>query len=70
MGGETKSSVSLLKKRVHNLLFLAHKFLAFFQAVGLTFDFDDGAVMQDAVQDGGGNGNVGKDFIPLREGLV
>ena len=52
------------------MLFLAHKFLAFFQAVGLTFDVDDSAVMQNAIQDSGGDGNVGKDLIPLGEGLV
>ena len=52
------------------MLFLAHKFLSLLQAVGLTFDVDDGAAMQDAVRDGGGNGNVGKDLIPLGEGLV
>ena len=60
----------MLKKGIYNLLFLAHKFLAFFQSVGLAFDVDNGAVMQDAVQDGGGNGNVGKDLIPLREPCV
>ena len=44
-GGVTKLSVSLLKKSVHDLLFLAHKFLAFFQAIRLTLDVDNGAVM-------------------------
>ncbi len=29
----TSSGVSLLKKRIHGLLLLAHKFLAFFQPV-------------------------------------
>ncbi len=28
------------------------------------------SMMQGAVQDGGGNGDVGKDLVPLREGLV
>ena len=68
--GVTKLSVSLLKKSVHDLLFLAHKFLALFQAVRLTLDIDNGTVMQNAVQNSGGDGNVGKDLIPLREGLV
>ena len=68
--GVTKLSVSLLKKSVHDLLFLTHKFLAFFQAVRLTLDVDNGAVMRDAIQDGRGNRNIGKDFIPLGEGLV
>ena len=68
--GVTKLSVSLLEKSVNDLLFLAHKFLAFFQPVGLTLDVNDSAVMQDTIQDGGGNGDVGKDLIPLRKGLV
>ena len=42
----------------------------FFQAVRLTLDVDNGAVMQYLIQDGGGNGNVGKDLVPLGEGLV
>ena len=69
-GGVTKLSVSLLKKSVHDLLFLTHKFLAFFQAVRLTLDVDNSAVMQDTVQDGGGDGDVGKDLVPLGESLV
>lgn len=52
------------------MLLLAHKFLAFFQAVRLTLDIDNGAVMQDTVQDGGGDGDVGKDLVPLGEGFV
>ena len=53
-GGVTKLSVSLLKKSVHDLLFLTHKFLAFFQTVRLALDVNDSAVMQDTIQDGGG----------------
>ena len=60
----------MLKKSVHDLLLLAHKFLAFFQTVRLALDVNDSAVMQDAVQDGGGDGDVGKDLVPLGEGLV
>ena len=60
----------MLEKRVHNLLLLAHKFLALLQAVRLALDVNNSAVMQDAVQDGGGDGDVGKDFVPLGEGLV
>ena len=66
----TKLGVSLLKKSVHNLLLLAHKFLAFFEAVRLAFDVNNGAVMQDTIQDGGGDGDVGKDLVPLEEGLI
>ena len=68
--GVTNSSVSLLKKCVYNLLLLAHKFLALLQAVRLTLDVDNGAVMQDTIQDGGGDGDVGKDLVPLGESLV
>lgn len=60
----------MLKKSVHNLLFLAYKFLSPLEAVGLALDVNNGAVMQDAVQDGGGNGDVCKDLVPLEEGLV
>ena len=60
----------MLKKCVNNLLFLPHKFLAFFQAVGFSLDVNHRTVMQDAVQDCGGDGDVGEDLIPLREGLV
>ena len=60
----------MLKKSVHDLLFLAHEFLAFFQPVRLALDVDNGAVMQDTIQDSGGDGGVGKDLIPLGEGLV
>ncbi len=49
------------------MLFLTHKFLAFFQTVRLALDVNDSAVMQDAVQDGGGDGDVGKDLVPLGE---
>ena len=51
-------------------MFLAHEFLTFFQMVRLALDVDHGAVMQDAIQDCGGNGDVGKDLVPLGEGLV
>ncbi len=60
----------ILPMSLYNLLFLTHKFLALFQAVRLTLDIDNGTVMQNAVQNSGGDGNVGKDLIPLREGLV
>ena len=60
----------MLEKSVNDHLFLAHKFLAFFQPVGLTLDVNNSAVMQDTIQDGGGNGDVGEDFVPLGKGLV
>ena len=68
--GGKKSGTALLKKRINDLLFVAHKFLALFQTIRLTPDVEHGAVMQNTIQDGGGDGNVGKDFIPLRKGLV
>ena len=60
----------MLKKSVHDLLFLAHKFLALLQAVRIALDVNYGAVMQDAIQNGGGDGDVGKDLVALGEGLV
>ena len=52
------------------MLFLTHEFLSFLQTVRLTLDVDHGAVMQYMIQDGGDNGNIGSDLIPLGEGLV
>ena len=66
----TKSGVTLLKKSVHDLLLMAHKFLAFLEAVRLAFDVNNGAVMQDTIQDSGGNGDVSKDLVPLRKGFI
>ena len=40
------------------------------QTVRLALDVDDGAVMQDAVQNCGRDGDVGKDLVPPGEGLV
>ena len=65
-----KLSVTLLKKGVHDQLLLAHKFLALLEAVRLTFDVNNGAVMEDAIQDSGGDVDVGKDLVPLGEGLI
>lgn len=68
--GVTKSGTSLLKKSVHDLLLLAHKFLAFFQSIRFALDVDYSAMMQNPVQDGGGDGDIGKYLVPLGEGLV
>ena len=42
------------KKGIDDVLFLLHKLLAHFEAVALTLDVDDGAMVQDTVEDGGG----------------
>ena len=68
--GGRKLGVTLLKKSVDNLLFLTHKFLTLLEAIRFALDVNDGAVMQNPVQDSGGNGDVGKDFVPLGEGLI
>ena len=60
----------MLKKSIDDLLFLPHKFLAFFEAIGFSLDVNHGTVMQDAVQDRGSNGYIGKDLVPLRECLI
>ena len=65
-----KSGIALVKKSIDNVLFLAHEFLAFFEAVGFTLDVDNGTVVKDAVEDSGGDGDVGKDLVPLGESFV
>ena len=60
----------MFKKSVYDLLLLAHKFLSFLETVRLALDVDHSAVMQDTLQDSEGNGDVGKDLVPLGEGLV
>ena len=60
----------MLKKGVDDLMLLTHKFLALFKPVGLTLDVNDSAVMQDTIQNGGGNGDVGEDLVPLGKSLV
>ena len=60
----------MVKKSVDNLLLLLHKLLAFFEAVTLALDVDDGTMMEHPVEDGGGDGNVGEDLVPLGKGLV
>ena len=58
------------KESVDDVLFLFHKFLALFQPVTLALDVNDGAMMQNTIKDCGGDGNIGKDLIPLRECFV
>ena len=60
----------MFKKSVHDLLLLTHKFLSLFEAVRFTLDVNDGAVVQNTIQDSGDNGDVGKDLVPLGEGLI
>ncbi len=60
----------MIKKDIDDLLLLAHKLLALFEPVGLALDVNNGAVVQDAVENGGGDGNVGKNLVPLGEGFV
>lgn len=60
----------LFKKRVDDLLLLLHKFLSLLEPVRLALDVNRSAVMQDAVKDGRGNGDVSKDLILLRKSLV
>ena len=49
MGGE---------KMVDDLLFLAHEFLEFFEAIGFTLDVDNGTVVKDAAEDSRGDGDA------------
>ena len=68
--GGRKLGVTLVKKGVDKLLFLTHKLLTFLEAIRFALDVNDSAVMQNAVQDSGSNGDVGKNFVPLGEGLI
>jgi len=52
------------------LLLLLHVFLAFFQPVAFTLDIDNGAVMEHPIENGGSNGNISKDFVPLGKSLI
>jgi hypothetical protein len=60
-----KSVTALFKKGVNYVLLLLHKLLTLLEAIAIALDVDDGAMVQDAVKDGGGDGDVGKDLIPL-----
>ena len=55
---------------VDDLLFLAHEFLGFFEAIGFTLDVDNGTVVKDTDEDSGGDGDVSKDLVPLGECFV
>ncbi len=60
----------MIKKGIDDPLLLAHKFLALFEPVGFALDVHDGAVVQDAVENGGGNGNVGKTLFHWEKVLL
>ena len=52
------------------MLLLLHIFFTFFQPVALALDIDDGTVVQNTVEDRRDDGDIGKDLVPLRKGLV
>ena len=52
------SGIAVIKKGIDNVLFLAHEFLAFFEAVGFTLDVDNGTVVKDAAEDSRGDGDA------------
>ncbi len=60
----------MLKNGIDDLQFPTYKFLALLEPVRLALDVDDGAVVQDAVENGGNNGNVGKNLVPLGKVLL
>ena len=60
----------LLEESVDYLLLLFHILFAFFEAVALTLDVDDSAMVQYAIKNGGSNGDIGENLIPLGKGLV
>ena len=65
-----KSGIALFKEGVDDVLFLLHILLALLQAVALALDVDNSGVVQYSVEDSRGNGDVGKDLVPLGESLV
>lgn len=60
----------LLEEGIDNVLLLLHIFLAFFQPVAFALDVDDGTVTQNPVEDRRSDGDICKDLVPLRKGLV
>lgn len=58
------------KQGVDNVLLLFHIFFTLFQPITLALNVDDGAVMKHTIKDGRGNCHIGKNLVPLREGLV
>jgi len=60
----------LLKQSVDDLRLLLHVLLELFEPVGFAFDMDNGTVVDSPVEDGGNDGNIGKDVVSLGKGLV
>ncbi len=52
------------------MLLLLPVFLSLFEAVALALNIYDGTVMQDTIEDCGGNGDIGEDLVPLGECFV
>ena len=52
------------------MLFFFHELLTFFKAVALALNVDDSGMMEDTVEDGRSDGDVGEDLVPLRESLI
>ena len=52
------------------MLLLFHNFFTFFEPVTFALDVYNGAMVKHPVKDGGSNGDIGKDVIPLRKGPV
>lgn len=60
----------LLEEGIDDLLLLFHELLALLEPVRLALDVNHATVVQDPVKNGGSDGDIGKDLIPLGEGLV
>ena len=59
-----------IKERIHDMLFLFHMFLTLFKPIAFPFDVDNGAMMQNTVEDSRSDSDISEDIIPLREGLI
>ena len=69
-GNVEKLGLSLFKEGIDNVPLLLHIFFTFFQPIAPALDIDDGTVVQNTVEDRRGDGDIGKDLVPLRKGLV
>jgi hypothetical protein len=65
-----KLVIALVKEGIDDVLFLLHTLLALLESVAFALDVYDSGVVEYSVEDSGGNGDVGKDLVPLGESFV
>jgi len=67
---EGRRQFASFRKRCIKLFFDQSGSLFLFQPVGLALDVDHGAVVEQPVQDGGGDDLIAEDFAPLAEAAI